>query len=301
MIFELTVLGCNSAVPAYDRHPSAQVLHHNSSLFLIDCGEATQIQLIKFQIHFSKIDHIFISHLHGDHYFGLIGLISSFHLLGREKALYIFGPKEIENIIQTQLDASNSTLRFPIFYHETQVTHEKIFENKSIEIYTIPLIHRIPTTGFVFKEKLGPRKINKEVIKELNIQNHQFRELQEGNDIEIDGKKYKNEDLTQAPPPPRTYAFCSDTAYNEEIVQYIKDADLIYHEATFDKQNQERAQTTLHSTTIDAGTIAKKANVKQLMIGHYSSRYPDVSILVNETKEVFENVIPAEEGKTYSI
>jgi ribonuclease Z len=301
MIFELTVLGCNSAVPAYDRHPSAQVLIHHQQLYLIDCGESTQFQLRNYQVKYAKIDHIFISHLHGDHYFGLIGLISSFHLNGREKALYIYAPKQLEDIIYFQLKASDTKLRFPIFFIYTKMEYDKVYENKQIEVYTIPLIHRIPTTGFLFKEKIGLRKIDKSKIDQYPLEPQHFKALQLGKDIEIKGKKIENSALTIDPGPPRTYAYCSDTAYNEEILTYIKDADLLYHETTFDQSNAERAAETLHSTTTEAGTIAKKANAKKLMIGHYSSRYKDVQPLVDEAKTVFENTIPAIEGQTTKI
>ena len=301
MIFELTVLGCNSAVPMHDRHPSAQVLNHNHKPYLIDCGESTQFQLRKYKVKYSKIDHIFISHLHGDHYFGLIALISSYHLMGRQNALYIYGPQALEQIICIQLEASKTRLRFPIFFIKTTNAITKIYENKEIEVYTIPLLHRITTTGFLFREKTGERHINKEKIKNIELSPTHFKALRNGEDIIVGQKTYKNETLTSAPTPTRSYAYCSDTAFNPEMIKQLKNVDLLYHEATFDKSNQQRAADTLHSTTKDAGTIASKAGVGQLIIGHYSSRYKELEPLRSETCQFFANTLLAQEGKTYPI
>jgi len=303
MIFKITILGSNSAIPTIKRNPTAQLINHNERLFLVDCAEGTQVQLRKYRIRIQRIGHIFISHLHGDHFFGLIGLISSMHLLGRKKELHVFGPKELEDIINIQLKASQTELVFPLHFHSIdQENSEKIFENERLEIYTIPLNHRIPTSGFLFKEKPGKRKLKKDVVKTLDIPVEEFSRIKDGADFtDKSGKLYKNTALTDDPAELRSYAYCSDTSYFEPVIPMIQDVDLLYHETTFMHDKADVAAEKFHSTTVEAATIAKKANVKKLIIGHFSTRYDDPGLLLTETREVFENTELASEGKSFLI
>ncbi len=303
MIFKVTILGSNSAIPTIKRNPTSQLVNHNERLYLIDCAEGTQIQLRKYRIRIQRIAHIFISHLHGDHFFGLIGLISSMHLLGRKKELHVYGPPQLEKIINIQLEASQTELVFPMYFHPLdQEISQKIFENERLEVHTIPLNHRIPTTGFLFKEKISKRKLKKEVINELDIPVDQFVKIKEGADFkDSNGKVYKNEMLTDDPPAPRSYAYCSDTSYHEPIIPIIANVDLLYHETTFMQDKADAAAEKFHATTTEAATIAKKANVKKLIIGHFSTRYDDPNLLLKETREVFSNTELASEGKSFLV
>ena len=301
--FALTILGISSAIPTRNRQPTAQILNVNDQLFLIDCGEATQIQLRRLKIRYNKINHIFISHLHGDHYLGLLGLISSMHLEGRTGPLYIYCPKGLDEIINIQLKYSQTKLNFPIHFSETiDSVSYKIFENEEIDVYTIPLKHRIPCCGYLFREKLKVRKILKEKIIKYNIPKEILSNIKKGSSFEtIDGLVIPNHELTTSPPIPRSFAYCSDTAYFEEVIPTIYESDMLYHEATFMQEHIQRAHETWHSTTLEAATIALKANVKQLIIGHFSARYNDLLPLVEEAKTIFENSILAMEGVTYPI
>ncbi|MET2984207.1 ribonuclease Z [Aureibaculum conchae] len=304
MSISLTILGCHSATPRTFAHPTSQYLEINNRRFLIDCGEGTQVQLRKYKIKFSTIDNIFISHLHGDHFFGLIGLISTFGLLNRKNDLHIYAPIGLKEIITLQLRTSNSWPQFDIVYHELQSDKsELIFEDDEVEVYTIPLEHRVYTNGFLFKEKIGERKLNIEAIKENSeIEICDYQNLKDGKDfIKDDGQVIENHKLTFNPNKSLSYAFCSDTVYKPEITSIIKNVDLLYHEATFLKDRQETALTTKHSTAEEAGKIARKANVGQLILGHYSSRYNDIELFKQEAKTVFENVILAKAGKIIKI
>ena len=301
---KLSILGCRSATPSENHHTTSQVLELKNHLFLIDCGEGTQIQLRNHKIKFSRIKHIFISHLHGDHFYGLIGLIATFGILNREKKLTIYGPKGIQDIIQLQLKYSKSVIKFELIFHElTSHNSELIFEDEKVEIWTIPLHHRIYTNGFFFKEKEKPRKLNITAIKEVQeIDVCDYNNLKAGKDFVLNSDHtISNSILTLDPDPSLSYAFCSDTSYKPDIIDIIKETNLLYHEATFLSDKEDLAKKTRHSTAEQAALIAKKANVKKLIIGHYSSRYSDTSLFKKEAEEIFNNVILAETGKVISI
>lgn len=304
MSLKLTILGCHSATPRVNAHPTAQFLEIKNHNFLIDCGEGTQVQLRKYGVKFSKIKHIFISHLHGDHFYGLVGLISTFRLLNRETELHIYAPKGLKEIITLQLKLSNSWTQYPLLFHELNATEsELIYEDATVEVHTIPLDHRIYTNGFLFKEKLGERKLNVNAIakfKEIKICDYQ--NLKNGRDFTLqNGTVLKNDLLTLDPPFPLSYAYCSDTAYFPEIVPLIKNATCLYHETTFLKDKEALALTTKHATATQAAEIAKLAQVKQLIIGHYSSRYTNKENFKIEAQEVFENTHLALEGAVFEI
>lgn len=303
MRFDVIILGSNSAAPTINRNPSAQLLNIQERLFLIDCGEGTQMQLMKYQIKFNRINHIFISHLHGDHYFGLIGLISTFHLLGRKKKLIIYAVAELEPIIYAQLNASGSELQYPLEFHylNTEV-HEQIFESDILTVESFPLDHRLPTCGFIFKEKKKESKIKRDFLLKEVIPLDEYAKIKSGKDyVNDDGKIYKNEIITVPSSEPRTYAYCSDTKYNESIIPIIKNVDMLYHETTFLKDKSDVAADKFHSTTIDAATIAKKSNVKKLLVGHYSSRYKKLDTILEEVKSVFDNSFLTNDGDVFSI
>ena len=304
MSLSLTILGCHSATPRTFAHPTAQFLEINNNSFLIDCGEGTQVQLRKYKIKFTAISRIFISHLHGDHFFGLIGLISTFGLLNRTKELHIYGPKGIQEIIDLQLKHSNSRVSYELIFHELENTKsELIFEDDRVMVYTIPLNHRVYTNGFLFKEKLGERKLNIEAIKEISeIEICDYQNLKNGKDFTTqNGTIVKNKTLTFNPNKPLSYAYCSDTTYKPDIIPLIKNVDLLYHESTFLTDKKELAKTTKHATAEEAGSIAKKAEVGQLILGHYSSRYTDLEAFKKEAETVFNNVTLAKEGKIIKI
>ncbi len=301
--FSLTILGSSSATPTSQRNPTAQLLNHGEKLFLIDCAEGTQVTLRRMHVHFRRINHIFISHLHGDHFYGLIGLISTMHLLGRTKTLHVYGPPDLKEIIDIQLRASLTTLLYQIEFHTTQAEKpEIIFEDEHLTISSFPMMHRIPTTGFLFREKPYERKINKEMAELLKIPVHLMPVIKAGSDyLSPDGTLHTNEHITIDPPLARTYAFCSDTAYFEDIIPIVKDADLLYHEATFMNDRAANAADKFHSTTGQAATIAKKACVKKLVIGHYSARYDNLEPLLDEARFVFPETELAEDGSVFDI
>ncbi|HHC79277.1 MAG TPA: ribonuclease Z [Flavobacteriia bacterium] len=304
MSISVTILGCHSATPRTFAHPSSQFLEINNRHFLIDCGEGTQVQLRKYKIKFTTIDHIFISHLHGDHFFGLIGLISTFGLLNRNKELHIYGPKGLQEIIELQLELSESRLGFTIVFHELKSNgSELIFEDTQVKVYTVPLHHRIYTNGFLFKEKTGERKLNIEAIKASpEIEICDYQNLKSGKDfIKENGEIIKNKTLTFEPNKPLSYAYCSDTVYKPGIVPIIKNVDLLYHESTFLNDRKELAKTTKHATAEEAGKIAKEAGAGQLILGHYSSRYTNLNLFKEEAKTVFDHVILAKEGEKITI
>lgn len=292
MAVELTILGYNSATPTANSNPSAQLLNINERYLLIDCGEGTQVQLRRAKAKFSKINHIFISHLHGDHVFGLIGLISTFQLLGRKKALEIFGPKGIKDFIENQLKHTHSISNFELIFHELETKKSQlIYSDKKIEVYNLPLRHRIYCNGYLFKEKPKLRILDIETVKSIHeIKTCDYSNLKNGKDfIEENGKVIPNDKLTFPPPKPFSYAYCSDTMYNEELINHIKGVDLLYHEATFLDDLSDLAKKTGHSTAKEAAEIAKKAEVKKLIIGHFSNRYRDFNLLLNEAQSVFPN------------
>lgn len=303
MEFEVTILGSSSATPTATRNPSAQILHFRNKFFLIDCGEGTQVRIRQNRIKYQKIDKIFISHLHGDHYLGLFGLLCSLNLNNRKQPVEIYCPEPLEELIRLQAKISMVYWAFPLkFIHTNPKEPELLYEDSALEIHSFPLKHRIATTGFVFKEKPMPRKLNPKMLRDYDIPVYARNQIKYGSDYTTDDGIYlSNESLTFDPPKPRSYAYCSDTAYLESVIPHIKEADLLYHETTFLKDMAQRAKFTKHSTTEQAGTIAKLANVKKLIIGHFSARYHELHPFLEETKEVFENCELAIENKTFQV
>ena len=303
MKFEVTILGCNSAIPTTTRFPSAQVINLSEHFFLIDCGEGTQTQLRNYKFKFQKINNVFISHLHGDHYFGLIGMLSTFHILGRKHPLHIYSHPDLKEIIELQLKTSDSKFNYELIFHFLKYDgSEIIFENNLLTVETVLLNHRIPCCGFVFREKERDKKIIPAKLKEHKIPISELQKIKKGVDfITKENKIILNSEITLSPAPLRSYAYCSDTCYDENIIEKIKNVDLLYHEATFLENKIERAIQTFHSTAKQAATIAAKANAKQLIIGHYSSRYDDLQPLLEEAKKEFSNTLLGIEGTTYSV
>lgn len=303
MEFWVHILGSNSAIPAYNRNHTAQVVHADNRYYLVDCGEGTQLQLYKNRIKLNKISAIFISHLHGDHYLGLMGVISSMHLLGREKELDVYGPKGLAEIITVQLKYSESVLSYKLNFHEIDTfTNTTIFDKGHLTVDTIPLEHRINCCGFLFREKKRKRRLIKSKLPE-GITILQMNALRDSEDVLDDTGEllYKYEDYTLPPHRQRAYAYCSDTKKNELVTELVHGVDLLYHEATFLKELENRAENTFHSTTVDAADVAKKANVKKLIIGHFSSRYKDINPFLDEAVEVFKNTQLATEGTRFMI
>lgn len=300
---KLTILGCYSATPRISAHTTSQVLESRGHTFLIDCGEGTQMELRKHKVKFNQIKHIFISHLHGDHCFGLIGLISTFRLLNREAELHIYGPKGIKDLIMLQLKLSKSWIDFKLVFHElTSLDSELIFEDDKIAIHTIPLDHRVYTNGFLFKEKAFDRKLLIDKAEEKHIDVAYYRKLKQGADVlNTKGELISNTDVTIEGVPSKSYAFCSDTAYREDIVPIINNADVLYHESTFLEAHASLCAKTKHSTAKQAAEIAKKANVGTLILGHYSSRYNTLDDFKTEAQTVFDRVELAEDGKIFQI
>ena len=300
---KLTILGCYAATPRTITNPTSQVLEIKNRMFLIDCGEGTQVQLRKNKIKFSKINQVFISHLHGDHFFGLIGLISTFSLLGRTTDLHIYGPKGIKEIILLQLRLSNSWTNYDLYFHELESeVSETIFEDEKVLVTTIPLKHRVYTNGFLFQEKLGERKLNMDAILNHEIESCYYQKIKNGKDITLeDGRIISNSILTFDPIQPKSYAFCSDTVYHEAIVPIIENVDVLYHESTFLESEDALALKTLHSTAKQAAQIALKANVKLLILGHYSTRYDSITVFKKKEKTIFPEVLLADDGKTFEL
>lgn len=302
-MMELTILGCHSATPREHKHTTSQLLEVQGNLFLIDCGEGTQIQLRKSKAKFSRIQHIFISHLHGDHFYGLIGLISSFRLLGRTAPLNVYGPKGIKEVITLQLKLAKSWIDYPLHFHELSSSKSQIlFEDDRVSVVTLPLIHRVYTNGFLFTSKTLKRKINTAAVKDLNLADYQYRQLRQGQSITLaDGRSFENKALTLTPELPKKYAYCSDTAYHESLIPHIEKVDLLYHESTFLEKHADLAEKTMHSTALQAAKIAKAAGVKRLLLGHYSNRYTDKVEFINEAKTIFDAVYLSEDLKTFSV
>ena len=298
---KLTILGCYSATPRTFTNPTAQVLEIKNHLFLIDCGEGTQVQLRKNKLKFSRIKNIFISHLHGDHFFGLVGLVSTFRLLGRETELNIYGPKGIKKAITLQLKLSDSWTGYPLRFHElTSKKSELIFEDSKVSVHTIPLNHRVYTNGFLFTEKLGERNLNIGEVENYEISRAYYQNIKNGKDITLeDGRVIPNVKLTFDPPTPKSYAFCSDTMYKVDIVPLINEVTALYHESTFLDEHAHLTQRTKHSTAKEAAKIAMKANVGTLILGHYSTRYGDIELFREEAQTIFKNVVLADDGKVF--
>ena len=298
-MFGVTILGNNSALPAYDRHPTAQVITLNDQLFLIDCGEGTQMQLSKYRIRRSKINHIFISHLHGDHYFGLPGLLTSFGLMSREHDLHIHAPGPLKQILDLLFSTGDTKFPFTIHFYPLQKEGAIIDDDKfSVECFRV--YHRIECWGFIIREKKKPRKIDIDRIVHYNIPAVDYEKLKQGEDyITENGEVIKNETVTVPALPPKSYAFCGDTIYNEKIVHKLSNVTMIYHETTYLKNLEERAASRFHSTTTQAANIALLANVKKLLIGHFSSKYELLDDFLLESMEVFPDTQLAIEGATY--
>lgn len=303
MSWQVTVLGTNSAVPTPQRSPSAQVLATEHLSILIDCGEGTQVRMTSFGIKRSRIDHILITHLHGDHVFGLPGLLTSYNLFRRERKLSVYGPKGLRAFVTHNLEMIGTRMNYDLEIIEHNAADPKrIYQDQHLEIRTIPLSHRVPTTGYLFREKIPPRKIMSEKVTAHNIPYTAMRSLQQGEDwVAADGITIPNEQLTIANRAARSFAYCSDTAYKEDIIDQLQSIDLLYHEATFLHELEKEAVKRMHSTAKQAAIIAKKAGVKKLMIGHFSTRYKDPKPLLEEAKQTFEPTILAEEGLTVSI
>lgn len=291
-------MGCYAATPRTISNPTSQVLEIKNHLFLIDCGEGTQVQLRKNKIKFTRIEHIFISHLHGDHFYGLIGLISTFMLLGREKDLHIYGPKGIKEAILLILKLGNTYTNYGLYFHElSSLESEIIFEDEKVRVSTIPLKHRVYTNGFLFEEKNTERRLNIDAILNYNIDKLFYNKIKTGGAITLDdGSLIPNSMLSFDPDEPKSYAFCSDTIYDEAILPLIKNTTTLYHESTFLESEINLAEKTMHTTAKQAAKIAKLAAVKNLILGHYSTRYGNIDMFRLEAQSIFENVFLADDG-----
>jgi ribonuclease Z len=300
---KLTILGSSSALPTSGRYPSAHVLNAHERLFLIDCGEGTQMQLRKTRIRFAKINHIFISHLHGDHVFGLYGLLSTFSLMGRTNPVHLYAPENYDKILKSHLSDFDITLSFDIdFIPLSGKDPVRILDDKYLTVTSFPLKHRVPAFGFLFREKMSERNIKVECIDRFNIPTVRIPAIKKGEDfITPDGTIIKNEDITLPPPEPLSYAYCSDTQYFKRLSSFVKDVTLLYHEATFDESKSELAKMTGHSTTLDAAKTALNAGAGTLLIGHFSARYKEVSPLVDEARTIFPCTYPAIDGKSVEV
>jgi ribonuclease Z len=300
---KLTVLGSSSALPTSKRYPSAHVLNAHERLFLIDCGEGTQMQLRKCKIKFGKINHIFISHLHGDHIFGLYGLLSTFNLMGRETALHLYAPENYDQMLVSHLRDFDINLNFEVIFIPLRGNDPvSIYDDKYVTVTSFPLHHRVETFGFLFREKPADRNIIKDAITKYEIPTIRIPSIKKGADfVTKQGNLIRNDEIKTPPPAPLSYAYCSDTMFFSRLSTFVKDVSLLYHEATFDKSMSELAKITCHSTTHDAAKVALKANAGTLMIGHFSARYKEISDLVEEAKAIFPATIPAIDGTIYDL
>ncbi|WP_282161099.1 ribonuclease Z [Ulvibacterium marinum] len=298
---KLSILGCYAATPRTLTNPTSQVLEIRNHMFLIDCGEGTQVQLRKNRIKFSRINHIFISHLHGDHFFGLPGLISTFRLLGRDKEMHVYGPKGIKEAITLLLKLGDSWTNYPLIFHElTSKEPTILFEDDKVTVETIPLNHRVYTNGFLFRERPLERKLNIEAVRDLKIDKAHFRNIKGGEDVLLDdGRIIPNGKLTLDPPKPMSYAYCSDTQFKPDITEQIMGVDILYHEATFLETEKHLSAKTKHATAKEAATMAKMAKVGKLILGHYSTRYKSIDLFKEEAEEIFENVELAGDGRIF--
>lgn len=301
--FDIHILGCGSATPSVRHFPSAQVVNIREKLFMIDCGEGAQMQMRRNRLNFSRVGHIFISHLHGDHCFGLIGLISTMSLLGRTSDLHIHAPKELFPALDVQLRTFCTGLEYKIEYHPVDTgVYARIYEDRSVAVYTIPLRHRIPCCGYLFREAPPLPHIRRDMIDYLKIPHYAIQSIKEGADwVTADGEVVPNERLTFPSYEPRSYAYCSDTRYSPSIVPYLKDVTLLFHEATFESGQIKRAEETHHSTAAQAATIARECGAGRLLIGHYSARYNSEDELLREARAVFPNTILSYENQVISL
>jgi ribonuclease Z len=300
---KVTILGSSSALPTSGRYPSAHVLSAHERLFLIDCGEGTQMQLRKTKSRFSKINHIFITHLHGDHVFGLYGLLSSFSLMDRKTPLHLYAPAKYETLLKSHLSDFDINLSFEIDFIPLSGKYPVlILDDKYLTVTAFPLQHRIPAYGFLFREKVSDRNIIKECIEKFRIPLVRIPAIKKGEDfITEDGTVIKNQELTLAPPKPLSYAYCSDTRYFKKLASFVSEVTLLYHEATFDATKKDLARMTGHSTTTDAAKTAFDAKAGALIIGHFSARYKDINPLVDEARTIFPETYPAIDGETYEV
>jgi ribonuclease Z len=298
MTFSVTVLGLGAAIPLTHRNPSAQLVNIHNHLILLDCAEGTQVQMRRSRIPIQKLSHIFISHLHGDHYYGLMGLITSLHLLGREHDLHIYADGKLEKIIALHLEASQTKLRYRLHFHTIDTgKHSLILDEASFTVSTIPMKHNFPDCGFLIREKQGRRNIRKDFLEGKELRHEEYVSIKDGKDyVAPDGKVYANDEITYPPPAPRSYAYCTDTAYNESMIPLIEGADLLYHEATFMEDRKADAEAKFHSTAAEAAMIAKKAGAGRLMLGHFSARYRELDPILNEARAIFPETILVEEG-----
>lgn len=301
--FDVTILGCSSATPAYGRNPSSQLVRYSGHHFLVDCGEGTQMQLRRYSIKFQRIDHIFISHLHGDHFLGLPGLLSSMHLLGRTEPLHLYAEEPLKKILDSTHENSRTTLQYPLIFHAINMDKGNIlFEDDKLLVRSIVMKHSIPCCGFVFEEKPHKRRLVKEQLEKYNVPIAKLESIKMGEDFKTsEGEIIPNSILTLPPHIHRKYSCCADTIYNESILPEIVKSDLLYHEATFTEEFKDRAKQTMHCTAKDAATIALKAEVSKLIIGHFSARYKELEPLLHEAKEIFSNTYLAEEGTTFNV
>lgn len=300
-MFGVTILGNNSAIPAFDRHPTAQVVTLNEQMFLFDCGEGTQMQFSTYKVRRSRINHIFISHLHGDHYFGLIGLLTSYSLLARTADLHLYAPAALKPILDLQLQAASTTLCYTLHFHAIE-SEGMLVDDRRFSVECFATRHRIECWGFIVREKKKPRKINKEVIGRYDIPAAFYDRLKEGEDYTTkDGRVIRNEDVTLPGRPAKSYAFAADTVYDETIAEKVRGVTMLYHEATYLKDQADRAADRFHSTTIQAASIAKQAGVEKLLLGHFSSKYEVLDEFLEEAKEVFPETQLAIEGTTYTV
>ncbi len=303
MNFSVTILGSNSATPLLDRHPTSQIVNHLNRYFMVDCGEGTQVQLARFKVKMNRINHIFITHLHGDHYFGLTGLLMTYHLFGRQVPVTVYGPRMLEEITLLQLKASKTTLAYPLhFVTYDPDLHQMIYEDDFLEVLTIPMNHSIPTCGFLFREKLREQNMIDGVIEKYGIPWDAVSAIKKGDGyLSPSGIYYPNRDLAHPPAPPRMYACCSDTALHEPVTDIIRGADLLYHEATFTHDRVAVAHEKLHSTAFEAALLARQARVSKLIIGHYSARYDKLEPLLHEARITFPETYLATEGSVFEV
>jgi len=299
-MFGVTILGNNSALPAYNRHPTSQVITLSDHLFLVDCGEGTQMQMNHYKIRRSRINHIFISHLHGDHYFGLPGLLTSVGLMSRQQDLHLYGPSALKEIIDLVLNVGSTILPYNLQFHALEET-SLLVNDEHFSVECFPVFHRIDCWGFLFREKRKPRKINPEATTRYSIPVDYFELLKQGEDIIIDGKTISNAELTIPNKPSKSYAYSADTLYNESMAEIVQRVDLLYHEATYLKDKLDKAVSRFHSTSEQAAMLAKKAEVKKLLIGHFSSTYETLDEFLAEAKAIFPDTQLALEGQTFMI
>ncbi|MBQ8656014.1 MAG: ribonuclease Z [Prevotella sp.] len=301
--FRVHILGCGSALPTLRHNASSQVVEVREKLFMVDCSEGTQMQLRRSRLRFTKLGHVFISHLHGDHCFGLIGLISTFGLLGRTATLHVYAPAELGPMLQSQLDLFCTHLSYSVEFHPIDTEHQQvIYEDRSLTVETLPLQHRLPCCGFLFREKPTLPHIRRDMMDFYNIPTSQIANIKNGADwITPDGTTVANDRLVSPPDPTRSYAYCSDTAYIPTLHQRLKGVTTLYHESTYGTDNQERAIKYNHSTAAQAATVARDAGVSQLILGHYSSRYEDENVLLNEARAIFPNSVLSQENAVFDV